>query len=149
GGGLRYRLPLGPKEKPFVLGLRGSFIQDGFVLEAEGDLGRETPSVKYNFLRVGLDGRFPIGPVAITAFGGYLGSLDSGDVHERFRDSSVGGIDVGGGLTVPIVHGLEARLQAEYVRWFYSFGPIPGDAFVAGGALDEYIHLEIGPQYVF
>lgn len=149
GGGLRYRLPLGPKEKPFVLGLRGSFIQDGFALDAEGDLAAETPSVSYNFLRVGLDGRFPIGPIAITAFGGYLGAISSGDVHERFRDSSVGGIDVGGGLTVPIVLGLEARLQAEYVRWFYAFAPIPGDPYVAGGALDEYIHIEIGPQYVF
>lgn len=149
GGGLRYRLPLGPKEKPFVLGLKGSFIQDGFVLEAEGALAEEAPSVKYNFMRVGLDGRFPIGPIALTVFGGYLGALDSGDVHERFRDSSIGGIDVGGGLTVPIIYGLEARLQAEYTRWFYAFAPIPGDAYVAGGALDEYLHLEIGPQYVF
>lgn len=149
GGGLRYRIPLGPKEKPFVLGIRGSFIQDGFTLDATGNLATESPSVKYNFLRAGLDGRFPIGPIAITAFGGYLGSIDSGDVHARFRDSSIGGIDVGGGLTVPIVYGLEARLQAEYVRWFYAFAPVPGDEFVAGGALDENIHIEIGPQYVF
>jgi hypothetical protein len=149
GGGLRYRLPLGPKEKPFVLGLKGSFIQDGFALDATGDLAAESPSVSYNFMRVGLDGRFPIGPIALTAFGGYLGAISSGEVHERFRDSSIGGIDVGGGLTVPIVYGLEARLQAEYVRWFYAFAPVPGDAYVAGGALDEHIHIEIGPQYVF
>ncbi len=149
GGGLRFRLPVGDKEKPFVFGLKGSFIQDGFTLDATGDLALEAPSVKYNFMRVGLDARFPIGPVAITAFGGYLGALDAGDVKDRFTDPSIGGIDVGGGLTVPIALGFEARLQAEYVRWFYAFAPVVGDLFVAGGALDEYIHLEIGPQYVF
>lgn len=150
GGGLRYRLPLGPKEKPFVLGLRGTFEQDSFTLDTEDPLLlAEVPSVKYTYLRVGLDGRFPIGPVAITAFGGYRGAFDSGEVFDRFRDSSIGGIDVGGGLSVPIVYGLEAHVQAEYIRWFYAFAPIPGDAFVAGGALDEYVHIEIGPQYVF
>lgn len=149
GGGLRFRLPVGDKEKPFVFGLRGGFVQDGFVLSAAGDLAAEAPSVKYNFMRVGLDARFPIGPVAITAFGGYMGALDAGEVKERFTEPSIGGIDVGGGLTVPIALGFEARLQAEYVRWFYAFAPVVGDAFVAGGALDEYIHLEIGPQYVF
>lgn len=149
GGGLRFRLPVGDKEKPFVFGLRGGFVQDGFTLTATGDLAAEAPSVKYNFMRVGLDARFPIGPVAITAFGGYLGAIDAGEVKERFTDPSIGGIDVGGGLTVPIAYGFEARLQAEYVRWFYAFAPVLGDAFIAGGALDEYIHLEIGPQYVF
>lgn len=149
GGGLRYRLPLGPKEKPFVLGLRGSFIRDGFVIDAEGDVADEAPSVQYSFMRVGLDGRFPIGPIAITAFGGYLGAIDSGAVHDRFTDPSIGGIDVGGGLTVPIALGFEARLQAEYVRWFYAFAPVIGDTFVAGGALDEYVHIEVGPQYLF
>lgn len=149
GGGLRYRLPLGPEEKPFVLGLRGSFIQDGFRLEGDEALATELPSVTYNFVRVGLDGRFPIGPVAITAFGGYLGAISSGDVYDRFRDSAIGGIDVGGGLTVPIALGFEARLQVEYIRWFYAFHPVVGDEFVAGGALDEYLHIEIGPQYVF
>jgi len=149
GAGLRFRLPVGDKDKPFVFGLKGGFVQDGFTLDATGPLATEAPSVKYNFMRVGLDARFPIGPVAITAFGGYLGAIDAGDVKDRFTDPSIGGIDVGGGLTVPIGLGFEARLQAEYVRWFYAFAPVVGDAFVAGGALDEYIHLEIGPQYVF
>jgi len=154
GAGLRYRLPLGPREKPFVLGVRGSFLHDGMKLtpqDPESPLVGEAPSVDYLFMRVGLDGRFPIGPVAITAFGGYHGAVSSGDVHARFTDSSIGGIDVGGGLTVPILYGIEIRLQAEYMRWFYAFAPIaePRDEFVAGGALDEYIHLELGPQYVF
>jgi hypothetical protein len=149
GGGMRYRLPVGPEDKPFVFGLRGSFVKEGFTFDASGTLKNEAPSADYLFLRVGLDGRFPIGPLAITAFGGYLGALQAGDVHDRFRDTSLGGIDVGGGVVVPIALGFEAFVQAEYIRWFYAFAPVPGDGFVAGGALDEYIHLEIGPQYVY
>ncbi|MBL9028602.1 MAG: hypothetical protein JNL21_40800 [Myxococcales bacterium] len=154
GGGLQYRIPIpGPEDNPFVLALKGSFLREVFTMEATGAgaeaLNTEVPSVAYSLMRVGLDGRFPIGPVAITAFGGYLGSIDSGAVYDRFREPSIGGIDVGGGLTVPIALGFEARLQAEYTRWFYAFAPVPGDAFVAGGALDEYVHLEIGPQYVY
>ncbi len=150
GGGLQYRVPIpGPEENPFVLALKGSFLREVFTMETTGTLNNEVPSVAYSLMRVGLDGRFPIGPVAITAFGGYLGSIDSGAVYERFREPSIGGIDVGGGLTVPIALGFEARLQAEYTRWFYAFKPVPGDPFVAGGALDEYVHLEIGPQYVY
>jgi hypothetical protein len=150
GGGLKYRLPIpGPEDKPFVLALEGGFYREVFTMEAPAPLGLEVPSVAYNFMRVGLDGRFPIGPVAITAFGGYLGAIDAGEVYDRFTDPSIGGIDVGGGLTVPIALGFEMRVQAEYTRWFYAFKPVPTDAYIAGGALDEYLHLEIGPQYVY
>ena len=149
GGGLRYRLPLGPKEAPYVLRAHGGFFRDAFEIEELGELVGETPSTEYLFLKGGLDARIPLGPVAITAFGDYLGSISTGLPEERFRAPTLGGIDVGGGMTVPIVYGLEARLQAEYVRWFYAFEPIPGDPYVAGGALDENVHIEIGPQYVF
>lgn len=148
GGGLRYRLPLGPKDAPYVLRAHGGFYRDAFQIEETGELVGETPSTEYLFLKGGLDARIPIGPVAITLFGDYLGSLSDG-LPDRFREPSIGGIDVGGGLTIPIVYGLEARLQAEYVRWFYAFEPVPGDDYVAGGALDQNVHIEIGPQYVF
>jgi hypothetical protein len=149
GGGLRYRLPLGPTEAPYVLGFRGGFYQDAFTIDETAELVGESPTTEYNFMRGGLDLRLPLGPVAITAFGNYNGALATGAVGDRFKDTKIGGIDVGGGLTVPIISGLEARLQAEYVRWFYAFGPVPGDSYVAGGALDENVHIEIGPQYVY
>jgi len=149
GGGLRYRLPVGPEDKPYVFGLRGSVVKEGFTFDTSGTLATEVPSTDYLYMRVGLDARIPLGPIALTAFGGYLGALSAGEVHERFRDPSVGGIDVGGGVVVPIAFGFEAFVQAEYIRWFYAFAPVPGDAYVAGGALDQYIHIEIGPQYVY
>ncbi|MFO0552231.1 MAG: hypothetical protein U0271_27840 [Polyangiaceae bacterium] len=152
GGGLRYRLPidLGRDDKtPLVFGVRGGFHQDRFVIDSAPEVAGETPSVKYTFVSVGLDGRFPLGPVALFAYGDYLGATDSGEVHDRFRDPSIGGIDVGGGLAIPLVRGLELRVSAEYIRWFYAFGPVPGDSYVAGGALDEFVHLEGGLGYVY
>jgi hypothetical protein len=149
GGGLRYRVPFGPSEAPYVVAARGGFALDSFTLEGTGALTDQVPSVSYAFVRGGIDARVPLGPVALTAFFDYLGAVSAGDVYDRFREPALGGIDVGGGLVVPIAHGFEARLSAEYVRWFYAFGPVPGDAFVAGGALDENVHLEVGPQYVY
>jgi hypothetical protein len=149
GGGLRLRVPFGAREQPFVVAARGGLVRDAFTLETSGQLAQEVPSVGYTFVRGGLDARIPLGPVALTVEAGYLGALEAGEVAARFRDATLGGIDVGGGLAVPIAYGFEARLTGQYVRWFYAFTPVPGDAFVAGGALDEYLHVELGPAYVY
>jgi hypothetical protein len=146
--GMRLRVRTGSEEAP-VLGLHGGFGIDTFELEAEGALGDEVPSASYKFLRVGVDGRIPLGPVAINLFFDYLGAVSAGTVYDRFTGSSIGGIATGGGFIVPIASGFEVRLGAEYERWFYAFEPVVGDAFVAGGALDERIHLTLGPAYVF
>lgn len=151
--GIRLRQPLGSVEtaddRRVILGLTGTIGQDSFTLEAPGLLQAELPSVSYTFLRVGLDAWFPAGPIWLTLKGGYLGAVSAGEVYDRFTATSIGGIDLGGGISIPIVAGLDARIMAEYVRWFYAYEPEVGDAFIAGGALDQYIHLQVGPGYVF
>lgn len=146
--GLRLRLRTGSEKAP-VLGLHGGFSMDRFELEADGALGDEVPSVGYSFLRVGVDGRIPIGPVALGLFFDYLGAVSAGAVYDRFTGASIGGIALGGSFIVPIASGFEIRVGAEYDRWFYAFEPSIGDTFVAGGALDEYLHLSLGPAYVY
>lgn len=146
--GLRLRLRTGGDEAP-VIGLRGGFGIDSFALEADGALADEVPSASYAFIRGGIDGRIPLGPVAITLFFDYLGAVSAGTVYDRFTGSSIGGIATGGGFVVPVASGFEVRLGAEYGRWFYAFEPVVGDPFVAGGALDEHLHLTLGPAYVF
>lgn len=151
--GLRFRQALAKQTKPgdkaVVLGVRGTFGRDAFILDATGALGDEAPGVEYFFLRGGIDATFPAGPLLLGLSGGYLGSLDSGSVYERMRGSSVGGIDLAGSITLPIALGFEARLSGEYIRWFYDFDPRADDTYVAGGAVDQYVHLELGPAYVF
>ena len=154
--GLRFRQPLAKQEKDgdkaVVLGLSGTFGRDAFTLTTKDPvLFPETPGVAYSFMRVGLDGEFPAGPIFLNAKLGYMGALSKGDVFDRFKneDPSIGGIDVGGGVTVPIALGFEVRLTGEYIRWFYAFKSTPADTYIAGGALDQYYHLELGPAYVF
>ncbi len=162
--GLHYRQPLAKLakkgDKAVVLGLKGTFGRDSFSLTTkDATLAQETPAATYLFLRAGLDGEFPAGPIFLTLRGGYLGAFSAGEVQKRFKDQatqdgpgrapSLGGVDLGGGVTVPIASGFEIRFTGEYVRWFYAFKPKPGDAYIAGGALDQNVHLELGPAYVF
>lgn len=162
--GLRFRQALAKLDKQgdkaVVLGLRGTFGRDAFTLTTkDAKLAAETPAATYLFMRGALDAEFPAGPIFLNLRAGYSGAFSAGTVQQRFKDQatkdgpgrgpSLGGIDVGGGVTVPIVSGFEVRFTGEYVRWFYAFHPKPGDTYIAGGALDQNIHLELGPAYVF
>ena len=53
------------------------------------------------------------------------------------------------GLGIKLTDGLEARLVAEYARFFYSFTPQVGDAYVAGGALDQIYGMRLGAAYAY
>ena len=48
-----------------------------------------------------------------------------------------------------IVSGLEGRIVFDYERYFYAFQPIPGDAYVAGGALDQFFGVRLAVAYIF
>jgi hypothetical protein len=170
--GLRYRIPFGKNGSP-VIGLSGRFGFVNFTFEPEGDtpeevqasedIKREVGSVSYKYLRPGIDGRIPIGPVAILASFGYLGVIDAGDperdVYPRFTsdndnnnpasDASIGAIDLGIGLGFRLVDGLEARLMFDYTRFFYAFTPNVGDEYVAGGALDQFFGIRAGAAYAY
>ena len=59
------------------------------------------------------------------------------------------GVDVGAGVAYPLPRGFEVALRARYTRYFSAFHPVPGDASVAGGALDEYITFGGGVSYAY
>ena len=59
----------------------------------------------------------------------------------------MGGVDARVGLAVPLPLGFEARLIASYARYFYAFSPVPGDRYVAGGALDQLATGHLGLAY--
>jgi hypothetical protein len=147
--GLRFRLRTGGAAAP-ILGFRGGVGLDRFVIDAQGSLASQVPNVSYLYLRAGVDGRVPVGRrVGIVVHASYLGALSSGEVYARFRGVSIGGVDLGGGVAVGIAAGFEARLGVDYMRWFSAFDPQPGDAYVAGGALDEMLGVQIGAAYVY
>lgn len=141
-GALRFRFVFG-EEARFVLGVQGGVVKERFGFEGDKKIVPWLPDVDYLFGRVGVDGRLRAGPVGLLAGFAYLPVAKGGELSDRFRDTSVGAIEIGGGLAIPIVPIFEMRATAVYTRAFYSFEPVPGDTYVAGGALDHLIRAQI------
>ena len=136
-GGLRGRLPFGTHEAGLALG----FGHHNFTVELpEG--GPALPGVGYTYLRAGLDARFTL-PANFNIYlgGAWRQPLSTGEIgdEEWFPNASQGGLDAQLALGWSFLTGFEARLGAEYTRYFFSLNPEVDDAFVAGGALDQYI----------
>jgi hypothetical protein len=145
--GARYRLRTGGDTAP-VVGLSGSYGSESFVLESPNPAAA-LPSVSYRYARAGVDLRVPLWRFAVTAGGGYLGVLSAGDVASRFPRATVAGIDANLGGAFDWGSGIETRLTARYSRFFYAMNPSLGDTFVAGGALDEMMDLQLSVAYVY
>ncbi|AUX22138.1 hypothetical protein SOCEGT47_026390 [Sorangium cellulosum] len=143
--GLRERLALGESS---VLGINAGLRFLTFDMDAEGDLARTVPNVSYTLLRLGLDTRVPVGSVGLVLGADYLMPLSSGEVYERFEGASVQGIGAMAGVAIPVASGFEARLLVEYARFFSSFDPPLGAAYVAGGATDQYLGVRLAGAYI-
>ncbi|MEM9877262.1 MAG: BRCT domain-containing protein, partial [Myxococcota bacterium] len=93
--------------------------------------------------------------IALEPSFGFLAPVFAANrIYERFegpdgtaRDVSVLGLDAGLKVAFVLPVGLEARVGGAYVRYFSSFSPEPGDVFVAGGALDQYVVLRAALAY--
>lgn len=146
--GLRGRMRFGGA-RPMVLGLRGSYGQETFKFADGANASGELPSVGYKLLRAMLDARVPVGPIAVVAAFGYLHVLEAGSLQDRLRGTKVAGIEARLGASVPLGSVLEARLTVDYTRFFYAFSPVPGDAAVAGGALDHLVRAGLAIAFVY
>ena len=150
--GLRYRLKVGEGSSyvsPSLAYGRETFAFSG----APASLAGEVPAATYGFVRLAFDARVAVGPAALLVGGGYLfsSSLGSGvdTVGARFPHHNVGGVDLGLGVAYGFAKGFEARLSYRYRRFFYSMNPEPGEAYVAGGALDQLSSLVLGAAYAY
>ena len=148
GGGLRARFQPGRYGGPMI-GVNGGIDFLQFSFGTAGPIDGSVPSVTYAALRGGVDARIPFWRMALLLDFGYDGALSAGAVHDRFRDSTVGGIDLGVGLALALGAGFELRLRSHYTRYFYKFHPKLGDAYVAGGALDEFLGFGLGVAYAY
>jgi len=107
------------------------------------------PSVSYRFVRVGADLRYRF----LSAFGAWVGGsyldvLSSGYTAQLFPRETVGGVEAHLGASWRLAKSWELSLSGTYTRFFYSFNPVPGDASVAGGALDEQTRVLAGFAYL-
>jgi hypothetical protein len=111
------------------------------------DVGPASPSVAYGYVRGGLDGRFEIAQFALMIGAGYEAVLSQGPLGDLFQRASTGGIDARVGAGYRLARGLEVRATAMYARFFSNMGSEPGDANVAGGALDQLMTATIGATF--
>jgi len=147
--GVRGRFLAGPKNSGPYLGIEGTYGTWAFVFEGDAPIVAEVPSVRYKYLRAAIDARFPFGAFSLIAGAGGMYVMSAGEFSDRFPHASIAGVD--GALTAAyaFLPWLEARAGATYTRVFSSAKPEPGDAFIAGGALDEYFIFRGGIAAVF
>ena len=147
--GLHERIRIGDSRFAPTVGVALAYGRVAYNFEDGGQLISDTPSVDYRYLRPAIDAHVTFGRVALFVDGGYRAILSAGYVGSRFPRAQVGGVDVAAGLAVALPHDLALRLTGQYVRFFYDFRPQPGDAYIAGGAVDEFAVGELALAYGF
>jgi hypothetical protein len=114
--GVRARARTGSGESPIV-GLVAAYGEEAFNID--GPPSVQLPVVDYRFVRASADLRVPVGRFALLAEGGYLFVLSAGDVAERVRGSTYGGVEaaVGGAVTiVPVSRdGLSQAIAGSFI----------------------------------
>lgn len=137
GGGLRYALSIDDVQL-FVDGGYRAFvfsIHDASELEPRPAV----PNVELHAIRAGGGFRWDIGSgLFFTGQAAYLAPLAVGEVTsaEWFPRATVGGFEADIGLGVRVDE-IELRAFFAMRRFFYAMNPEPGDARVAGGAIDQ------------
>jgi hypothetical protein len=158
--GLRARFHTGRRGSSPVIGVEAGMGGLLFDFEDTGVLGPIMPSVNYRYLRLGADVGVPLGPAELLAGVGYRGLLTmagasgekvpaAGALGEHFPHADIRGIDAKIGATLPITSFIEARIIVYYVRFWATFHADVGAAYVAGGALDQFVNADIGVQAHF
>jgi hypothetical protein len=152
---VRGRIHLGPRGASPTLGLEAGVGDLVFSFSDSAGLSDAVPAVDYRYFRGGADGRFPFGRVALLAGVAYRRLLTTsgaggasipaaGQLGEHFPRATIAGLDAQLGVALALTANLEARLGVSYVRYWAAFNSRPGDKYIAGGAVDQMLHADLG-----
>lgn len=135
--GLDARIPLDPIE----LGIGIGYGMHTFALgAAEDGNAAQLPNVEYQFVRPGLRARADLGAgIYLEGAFGWRFLTGTGGLATWFPRSSGSGFDLGAHVGWESDLGLGARAGFEMQRYFFSMNPEPGDAYIAGGAADQFL----------
>lgn len=137
---------------PFVLDLSASYgaLNFGFASN-NAELEEQLPAMAYRYLRLGFDTEFAaLDWLYLHAGMGLRLLFQSGPTTEaRFPNAQQAAVDVNLGASIPIAGALRLLTTLAYTHVYFDFKPQPGDARVAGGALDMYLALNVGALYAF
>lgn len=143
--GLRGRFALGPAT---VLPL----VQYGGHVYAidpagPGNPRPAIPDVSYRFVRAGLGGRMELIPEFVLHVDlAYLFVSEAGEIISElyFPHGEVGGVEVAVGASYRVTGPLWVEVGFDVRRYFFTMNPVPGDLWVAGGAVDQYLGARFG-----
>ncbi len=147
--GLTYRLPIGRHALlgSFGYGVHSFLIDPGGPATPTNDPRPELPRVRYETLRTGLGLRLaPVAGLVLHLRGSYLAVLDAGGIESDvwFPHARVTAIDAMAGVGYRLTPGLELRAAVQYRRYGFDLRPERGDAYIVGGAADQYWLYTIG-----
>lgn len=142
--GLRYRFPFDAHEAGVVV----TYGKHSFEVD-DDPANPLVPDVEYTYIRAGIDGRVRVARVVLGAQMGYRLLRDVGELGTDawFPRVSGGAVDAGLVAGYEILDGLDLLAGFDFRRYFFSMNPEPGDARIAGGALDEFLSGWFGLAY--
>ena len=148
-GGLRYRIPFGAGHQFWISGTAG---EHAFVFTSPSDCSDcramlHIPDTVYRYGRPGIGLRLELpADLSLTLGGGYRYIFNAGGTHldGYFPHRTVGGVDAELALGYRITRSLEIRGAGQLRRYFYDMHAKAGDAFIVGGAIDQYWTVGLG-----
>jgi hypothetical protein len=147
--GVRGRLRLGDSKSSPMLGLEGTYGAWSFVFDGADPAVALGLSVDYKYLRGGADLRLPIGSFGLFVGGGYMSISSAGAFSDRFPRATIGGVDLTGGASYALASFVDLRASVVYTRIFSNAHADLDAAYVAGGALDQYVAFNLGASAIF
>jgi hypothetical protein len=152
---LRLRLHLGDRGSSTIIGLEGGVGRQVFAFKDNPAIADILPGVDYHYLRAGGDCRIPVGKFAAIAGLAYRHLLHTtgptgatilaaGSVGEHFPRAEIAGLDAHVSGALPLAKNVEARIVLSYIRYWASFHSRPGDTYIAGGALEQFVYADLG-----
>jgi hypothetical protein len=136
--GLQFRLPF----NGWQLGAVGAYGQQNFAIgNAPAVRSTLPPDVAYNFIRAGAFGRFSLtSALELSLNAEYLLVQSSGMIGsaDYFPRASAAGVGAGLGIDWYFSRAFGVGLSGGIRRYFFNMNSQPGDANVAGGAIDQY-----------
>jgi hypothetical protein len=142
---LRGRLLLGAARSAPLIGIELGTGQQVFKFHsADTATALILPSVDYRYIRVGADGRIPIGSAAVLVGLGYRHLSSSGQLGRHFPHADISSLDLKLGGALQLSDRLEARVLLNYARYSATLHAAPTDLYRAGGAVDQLLNLDVG-----
>jgi len=145
-GGLRTRLWLLDR---IDVGLLLGFAMQNFSIDRSAVAlapAMGISSTTYLGLRAGITGRVQvIRRLAITAGSTFQYVLSSGELTSEtfFRRATVMALDWSLGAAFALTPSVELRATVDWRRYFASMNPMPGDPYIAGGAVDDNYGISV------